>query len=120
MRYSLMSRAEGYARRGALGRAVAPARYTTAALSIPFPSLGRVVHGPESIGTSQTVPTIATTAATVKDKGTPAASLGRACNDSVSLNSGSPKILRRPELVSETAPTAHAKPRAYMILITRR
>jgi hypothetical protein len=64
-----MSRAEGYARRGALGRAVAPARYTTAALSIPFPSLGRVVHGPESIGTSQTVPTIATTAATVKDKG---------------------------------------------------
>jgi hypothetical protein len=65
---------------GSLGRAVAPALDTTAALRIPRSFPRGLFHGANSIRNSATIPTTATIAATVTGTTTPGAFFPCACN----------------------------------------
>jgi hypothetical protein len=65
---------------GSLGRAVAPALDTTAALLIPRSLPRGLFHGAKSIRNSDTIPTTATIAATVTGTTTPGAFFPCACN----------------------------------------
>jgi hypothetical protein len=65
---------------GSLGRAVAPARDTTAALLIPRSFPCGLFHGAKSIMNSATIPTTATIAATIIGIAMPGAFFPCACN----------------------------------------
>jgi hypothetical protein len=65
---------------GSLGRAVAPARDTAAALRIPRSVPCGLFHGAKSIRNSATIPSTATIAATVTGAAIPGAFFPCACN----------------------------------------